>query len=274
MLTLTYPGDWRSLAPSPEASKAHLAAFSRRWFRKVGRLPLVWKLEFQRRGAPHYHLLVLVPDELDVRDLRAWVASAWFGVVGSGDVRHLHAGTSVDVQYRHADASGIGFYFAKHGLWESKQYQNDPPVDWATTGRWWGMSNLPKCSATVEVPATVLVNARRLLRKWYRATHQPRLVLREEEVHDGRAVQRVGHVRSRLRSVNGGRRAGATVLVADGPTFALSLGRALGLGPMDKEGEHAEEEEPEHAVDRAAGRVPRAVRRGVHHAVGDVPRGQ
>lgn len=62
MITLTYPGDWEVVAPDGEAVKAHLQAFFKRFARAWGRdLVGIWKMEFQRRGAPHFHLLMSPP---------------------------------------------------------------------------------------------------------------------------------------------------------------------------------------------------------------------
>jgi hypothetical protein len=63
MVTLTYPGDWLTVAPSGKAVKAHLQAFLVRWERAWGEpLTGAWKLEFQDRGAPHVHIgPVVVP---------------------------------------------------------------------------------------------------------------------------------------------------------------------------------------------------------------------
>jgi hypothetical protein len=53
MLTLTYPGDWVTVAPDGETVKRHLAALGKRYRRAWGEpLVAVWKLEFQRRGRP------------------------------------------------------------------------------------------------------------------------------------------------------------------------------------------------------------------------------
>lgn len=62
MLTLTYPGDWVTVAPNGKALKRHLQAFRSRFIRAWGEdMWAVWKLEFQRRGAPHVHFLMLPP---------------------------------------------------------------------------------------------------------------------------------------------------------------------------------------------------------------------
>ncbi|MBI5849316.1 MAG: hypothetical protein HZB31_15450 [Nitrospirae bacterium] len=46
-------------------------------------------MEFQERGAPHFH--ILVTGIIDRQEL----SRMWFDVVGSGDPRHLQAGTSI-----------------------------------------------------------------------------------------------------------------------------------------------------------------------------------
>jgi hypothetical protein len=62
MLTLTYPGDWLAVAPNGEAVKRHLAALAKRYERVWGEpLVCIWKLEFQARGAPHFHLSTTPP---------------------------------------------------------------------------------------------------------------------------------------------------------------------------------------------------------------------
>jgi hypothetical protein len=62
MSTLTYPGDWYIVAPDGKTSKGHLLMLFKRFERAWG-VPWVgvWKMEFQRRGAVHYHLYSVPP---------------------------------------------------------------------------------------------------------------------------------------------------------------------------------------------------------------------
>jgi len=54
--TLTYPGDWLTVAPSSEAVKGHHTSLAKRFERAWGEpLVMIWKQEFQRREAPHLH---------------------------------------------------------------------------------------------------------------------------------------------------------------------------------------------------------------------------
>lgn len=84
MTTLTYPGDWETVAPDGRTSKKHLTQFFKRYERAWG-TPWVgaWKLEFQARGAPHYHLYSVPPAGLAgehrriqyLAELEAWKAA-------------------------------------------------------------------------------------------------------------------------------------------------------------------------------------------------------
>jgi hypothetical protein len=231
MLTLTYPGDWIAVAPSPEVAHEHLRSLQKRWERRFGRARGAWKLEFQRRGAPHFHLLIQLP-AVALSVIRAWVARQWYEIVGSHDERHLRAGTSVDVSWRGWDGpSAIARYFGKHGLWTTKEYQHDVPEAWDTSGRWWGLWNVDRVREVVQLDDDAAVASRRLLRKWYRANHRARLVIHGIERHNGRDVIRTGYRGGRLKSLSG--HAGAFVLCRDGPALAHALGRALGLIPTE-----------------------------------------
>ena len=227
MATLTYPGAWQEAAPTPKIAHEHLRTLQKRWERRWGPCEAAWKLEFQRRGAPHFHLLLRIPG-LALPVLRAWLLSTWAAIVNSGDERHARAGTSVDVSWRGWDGpAAIARYFAKHGLWATKEYQHDVPDAWDSSGRWWGVWNLERVREVVQLDDDAAVCARRLLRKWYRANHRRRLVVHGVEMHAGRAVLRSGYRGGRLKSLSG--RSSAFVLCRDGPALALAIGRALGL---------------------------------------------
>lgn len=81
-VTLTYPKSF----PEPKQSKYHLKLFIQSMKRAFPEVGIIWKLEPQQRGAPHYHLLVWGSNE---KNLRAWVPTAWFDIAGGGDNLHL-----------------------------------------------------------------------------------------------------------------------------------------------------------------------------------------
>jgi len=63
MVTLTLPGDWLELAPNGKAYKRLVDNFRRAFVQELGRVwRCIWKLEFQRRGAPHTHILMRIPE--------------------------------------------------------------------------------------------------------------------------------------------------------------------------------------------------------------------
>lgn len=81
-VTLTYPETF----PDPKVAKAHLASFIKRLRREFELLGMVWKMEPQERGAPHFHIMIWGCD-LDV--LQNFVPLAWFDIAGGGDMKHL-----------------------------------------------------------------------------------------------------------------------------------------------------------------------------------------
>lgn len=179
MVTLTYPGDWLTVAPDGKAVKKHMKAFRKRWERAWG-LPLlaVWKLEFQARGAPHVHLFTVVPDGRTQAGqvFREWLSAAWSAVVDHPDPeerrRHQLAGTGTDYAagMRSRDPRRIAVYFSKHGLYASKAYQNVVPPEWQERGcgpgRFWGVWGLKRCAKGVEVAPEAATMAARVMRRW------------------------------------------------------------------------------------------------------------
>lgn len=121
MLTLTYPAEFPC---DGKLVKKHLELI-RKWllYRGIGAF---WFLEFQKRGAPHFHLFT--NGTVDIQDL----SRAWFKIVGSGDEKHLWAGTSVEmIRKPHA----IATYAAKYA---AKADQKLVPAGYESVGRFWG----------------------------------------------------------------------------------------------------------------------------------------
>lgn len=86
-VTLTYPKEY----PSDKEAKEHLDTLGKRLKRIWPTVALVWRIEKQKRGAPHFHLVILGVSFLP----KEWLAGAWYAIVGSGDEKHLYAGTQV-----------------------------------------------------------------------------------------------------------------------------------------------------------------------------------
>jgi hypothetical protein len=154
-VTLTYPGEWPG---DPVRWKRDLETWLHRLRRAHPEAWAVWRLEPQKRGAPHYHLLVFGLATLP----KEWLSETWFEVVGSGDERHLRAGTQV--QRVESWRRVIG-YAAKYLAKEICEL----PATWqAGVGRWWGVHNR-KCARReamqIELQGQEFYRVRRVLRR-------------------------------------------------------------------------------------------------------------
>lgn len=126
-ITLTYPSSYPT---SGKEVKRHLNTFLS-WLRSANKgLEYLWFLEFQKRGAPHFHIMVNV----DMIDKKREVSIRWYETVQSGDIKHLKAGTNTQ-RIRLVD--GAARYAAKYA---SKQYQKVVPNEYKDVGRFWGCS--------------------------------------------------------------------------------------------------------------------------------------
>ncbi len=145
-ITLTYPTDFPC---DGKKVKRHLHAFLAALRRRFGRTDYLWFLEFQKRGAPHFHLfssiqlpgpLVVLRRQLRSRDaevnpeMQEWVSEAWFRIVGSKDDRHLRAGSCWEALRK---ADGAARYVAKEAY---KTFQKVVPDRYHNVGRFWGTS--------------------------------------------------------------------------------------------------------------------------------------
>ena len=119
-ITLTYP---QAFPTDGQSVKRDIAAMGKRMKRQG--IAGIWYLEFQMRGAPHFH--VLTDRSVD----RDWLSQAWYEVVGSGDVRHLQAGTHIR-KIRKGERPEN--YAAKRLLGTA---QKVPPPGFANVGRYW-----------------------------------------------------------------------------------------------------------------------------------------
>lgn len=246
MLTLTYPGDWQTVAPTSAACAQHVRVLQLRFRRAWGR-PLIglWKREFQRRGAPHYHVLMCPPKGLvNGLNFREWVSRTWADIVGAESCgrdrsecfgeceRHRHevAGTGVDVTegLRMRDPRRVADYFAKHGVFSAKDYQNEAPDEWdGSVGRFWGVWGLDKAVATVEVTPDRALAAARTLRRLSRA----RGAFVKVPCWERRLNRATGEVRwvvkSKRKRVVHVRGSAGFLIVNDGPSLAAQLARYL-----------------------------------------------
>jgi len=165
-ITLTYPGIYPA---DSRAWKRHLDNFSSEFRDRFPGSWFFWKLEPQKRGAPHYHLLGSLGvshDRMGIAILRKFIAETWFLVVGSGDERHLRSGISAD--FINDSFGKCKRYVCKY---VGKSTGSDLP-EWARPGRFWGIIGRKKLPASpcchVLLPKDIFFKLRRLVRKWMR----------------------------------------------------------------------------------------------------------
>lgn len=138
-VTLTYP---KVFDIDPKRWKLQLRSFVARLGRRFEGVSGIWKLEPQRRGAPHYHIMIW---GVGLEELRDFVPQAWNEIVAPDNVEHLrwhlgklnngniHCVQEVKTQMRMFQY--VTKYIAKASL-----------EDWGRVGRWWGVlyrSRLP-----------------------------------------------------------------------------------------------------------------------------------
>jgi hypothetical protein len=159
-LTLTYPGEYPH---DGRTVKAHLKAFRKRVERRYGRLSVcVWKLEFQKRGAPHLHMLLPAAALGALDEFQQWCSAVWFEIVGSGDLRHLAAGTNVQLA-----VTDCARYFS-YALNE-KGYQEQVPAGFVNCGRFWGIWGFRPEWAGALLTEGEYITLRRTARAWSRS---------------------------------------------------------------------------------------------------------
>jgi hypothetical protein len=257
MITLTYPGDWEAVAPDGTSVKRHMVLWRKRFQREYGEpARYIWKLEFQRRGAPHIHLWMAPPMSpgRSSRSFSQWLSETWAQVVDHPDpeqkARHRLAGTAIDVRngLRACDPKRLAIYFTKHSspnLHGDKEYQHIVPELWRQRGhgpgRFWGVYGLKKATAVVEIAQDAYLAARRIVRRWSRShaiygnpdssfptAVVPRMATRLAP-RVGQNTGAVTHRRVRRRRAfcNQSGLTGGYALVNDGPVFASNLAAAL-----------------------------------------------
>jgi hypothetical protein len=152
-VTLTYHANMRDAGQA----KRHLDTFDKRLARQYPGCGVIWKMECQKRGSIHFHLLVFgvafVPHE--------WVSQTWRDVVAPGDDDQLTAGTSIE--------AANNFWQARHYLekYLGKQVDGEKLEE---PGRYWGVRRLERYqSPVVEVLVTESQGARiaRILDRWH-----------------------------------------------------------------------------------------------------------
>jgi hypothetical protein len=172
--TLTYP---KEFPLDGETFKRHLKIFSQRFLRAFPSAGFHWKLEFQERGAPHFHPIFWNLDSECLDRFRIWLALDWFEVVASGDGKHLVAGTSADLIN---SQFGIMRYVSGY---VSDADQTKPGFK---VGRYWGIvgrKNIPWAKGdTIELSHKQGKFVRRTARRYMQSVNRERRIRHVEKL--------------------------------------------------------------------------------------------
>jgi len=158
--TLTYPGEYSN---DPRIWKRDLMTFIKRLKRLYPDLCGTWRLEPQERGAPHYCGFLWGCRDLNGMEGKELFSKMWFEVVGSGDEKHLRAGTGITVERQIVNRI---FYMAKYQTKAEKgglKQEFDYPV-----GRYWGIFNRDKLAIQkeeIELDRKLYFKIRRIIKK-------------------------------------------------------------------------------------------------------------
>ena len=164
-LTLTLPGEFCNA--DGKRHWKNLVERIRRMQRGNGASwSICWFMEFQKRGAMHFHAFTTHTIDKD------WLANAWYEVVGSGQEAHRAAGTRVERLRAGKDASAR--YAAKYA---GKHEQKDLPPEMFGKegfGRFWGVVG---CRLHEAAACRVSLEGSRNRSIWYMLNNIKKLVL-------------------------------------------------------------------------------------------------
>jgi hypothetical protein len=178
-VTLTYP---KQYPEDPVLCKNHLKSLRKRIQREYGSFAAFWRLGIQRRGAWHFHLLLIIgPSIGSIGELRRFISSAWYEVTGKVSVGHLRTGTRVEAVKKWKQVTSyVERYMAKP----------EEFPEGLQTGRIWGIWNkelLPVRWETAQVSLRDAFRMRRIYRRLARrkgsgSLHSMTVFVRHENV--------------------------------------------------------------------------------------------
>jgi len=180
-ITLTYP---LKLDPDAALWKRNLSTFIKSINRLIPGNAIIWKLEFQKQGNPHFHLLLFPPigyePPTNKKELYAWVAETWNRIAAPGNADHLKAGTRVDIV---KDPWPFLTYMGKYLSDGLKQAKTKFKLD--SLGRFYGIYGrkyLPVTMLETEIDQQSFVQIRRLAYKFLqKKTRQPYTIFRDNQ---------------------------------------------------------------------------------------------
>ncbi len=177
-----------------DQAKKHLSRLWRLLHARFAEVGAIWAMQFQQRGAPHFHLVVW---GVSARALRSWIKEAWHSVatddwsfVDSCGAR-VEQGRSLKAIANYLSSPyGVPESYLKEGL---------------EVGRLWGVkgqSNIPDSPRELfQVKPGHEAQVERLFRRYIKAQNRgrpwrgmPRSVQVQDPVQWARCLERQGHV--------------------------------------------------------------------------------
>jgi hypothetical protein len=161
-ITLTYPSEYSLDFTVWKEDLRKLSCGLQYHYPKLG---FIWKLEYQKRGAPHFHLLGSIPDVHHIKELRGIIRKSWRKIIGETSTRSFQYSVQVDsVQ----DIKASVFYLA---LYQTKDQNERTDIP---SGRVWGIygrkhlptGNCGESTFSYEEQITL----RRIIRRWVKAS--------------------------------------------------------------------------------------------------------
>ncbi len=145
MLTLTYG---LSVPTSGIVAKRHLHLMLMKIRYHYGQFDYLWWLEFQKRGAIHYHILLTIPAEENTRLLfsKLWVQAVGEYATPKMIKVHNHKKAFEEIRKHDNGTSYLTWYATKKG-------QKTVPKMFTDIGRFWGNSRAVK--ETIPDPVIV-----------------------------------------------------------------------------------------------------------------------
>lgn len=149
----------------PEAAKTDLDTFLKRLRRFDPSCAVIWKAELQKRGTPHFHLLIWGGSKDFRKDFaRNWLKHTWNELVEPGDPYHLRYGVQIE------NLDGYKKVFAYLCKYLGKLDGEENPQGREIGRRWGESGDLPKeAHIEIEMEQDEIVSLKRLARRWLKS---------------------------------------------------------------------------------------------------------
>lgn len=135
-LTLTYPARF----PDGKTAKQNLRALLERLRRKFPKCSAIWRLEYQKRGAPHFHLMLFNFPFVPFEEFRRW----WSEVIDKYVDNELPRVRLEFIRSKRGIMFYVGKYMAKIPEVLEESEADDSffsIITYLHAGRWWGVFN-------------------------------------------------------------------------------------------------------------------------------------